>query len=91
MLRGAGGQVNLEGIMVLGAEEQAQQHPPPRLFERLRSIPGYTWDDSQAFHSSYDNWYVCNFIMGKQRRCARWQQTDSHTEAEANLSKVQES
>jgi hypothetical protein len=31
--------------------------PPPRLFERLRQITGYTWDESKApFHSSYDNW-----------------------------------
>jgi hypothetical protein len=31
--------------------------PPPRLFERLRQIAGYTWDESQdVFHSSYDNW-----------------------------------
>jgi len=34
-----------------------QLDPPLRLFERLRQIPGYTWDDSKdAFHSSYDNW-----------------------------------
>ena len=31
--------------------------PPPRLFERLRQIAGYTWDESQEVsHSSYDNW-----------------------------------
>jgi hypothetical protein len=31
--------------------------PPSRLFERLRQIAGYTWDESQEpFHSSYDNW-----------------------------------
>lgn len=31
--------------------------PPPRLFERLRQIAGYTWDESQEIsHSSYDNW-----------------------------------
>ncbi|KND94124.1 hypothetical protein TOPH_01175 [Tolypocladium ophioglossoides CBS 100239] len=29
--------------------------PPPRLFERLRQIAGYTWDDSKPpFHSTYD-------------------------------------
>lgn len=33
--------------------------PPPRLFERLRQIQGYTWDETQTpFHSSYDNWHV---------------------------------
>jgi hypothetical protein len=31
--------------------------PPPRLFERLRQIAGYTWDEShEIIHSSYDNW-----------------------------------
>ena len=31
--------------------------PPARIFERLRLIAGYSWDDSKApFHSSYDNW-----------------------------------
>ena len=31
--------------------------PPPRLFERLRQISGYTWDDSKRpFHSTYDFW-----------------------------------
>lgn len=31
--------------------------PPPRLFERLRQIAGYTWDESkQPFHSTYDFW-----------------------------------
>ncbi|PNY28052.1 Uncharacterized protein TCAP_02023 [Tolypocladium capitatum] len=29
--------------------------PPPRLFDRLRQIAGYTWDDSRPpFHSTYD-------------------------------------
>ncbi|PSS25332.1 hypothetical protein M430DRAFT_200888 [Amorphotheca resinae ATCC 22711] len=33
--------------------------PPPRLFERLRQIAGYTWDESQdPYHSSYSNWQV---------------------------------
>ncbi len=33
--------------------------PPQRLYERLRSIGGYVWDESrEPFHSSYDNWYV---------------------------------
>lgn len=34
-----------------------QLDPPLRIFERLRQIAGYTWDESRApFHSSYDNW-----------------------------------
>ncbi|KAM3075987.1 Chk1 protein kinase [Clarireedia jacksonii] len=33
--------------------------PPPRIFERLSQIAGYTWDESkEPFHSSYDNWQV---------------------------------
>ncbi|PHH85849.1 hypothetical protein CDD83_11094 [Cordyceps sp. RAO-2017] len=33
--------------------------PPPRLFERLRQVAGYTWDESQPpFHSTYDFWHV---------------------------------
>ncbi|KAM0561699.1 hypothetical protein ACHAPJ_002868 [Fusarium lateritium] len=33
--------------------------PPPRIYERLRQIAGYTWDESQLpFHSSYDYWHV---------------------------------
>lgn len=36
-----------------------QLDPPPRIFERLRQIAGYTWDDTQRpFHSTYDNWHV---------------------------------
>ena len=31
--------------------------PPARIFDRLRQIAGYTWDDTQRpFHSTYDNW-----------------------------------
>lgn len=31
--------------------------PPPRLYERLRQIAGYTWDESKLpFHSTYDFW-----------------------------------
>ncbi|KAH6673070.1 HHK1, histidine kinase-group X protein [Halenospora varia] len=37
----------------------ASDDPPPRLFERLRQIPGYEWNETkQPFHSSYDNWQV---------------------------------
>ena len=34
---------------------------PPRLFERLRQIAGYTWDESrEPLHSSYDYWQDLN-------------------------------
>ncbi|KAF6806671.1 hsp90-like protein [Colletotrichum musicola] len=34
--------------------------PPSRLFERLRQIAGFTWDESRLpFHTSYDIWHVC--------------------------------
>ncbi|KAL2174261.1 uncharacterized protein P884DRAFT_209463 [Thermothelomyces heterothallicus CBS 202.75] len=32
---------------------------PGRIFERLRQIAGYTWDDARPpVHSTYDNWHV---------------------------------
>ncbi|KAI2631987.1 putative histidine kinase HHK1p [Hypoxylon sp. NC1633] len=35
-----------------------QLDPPARIFERLRQLGGFTWDESRRpFHSSYDNWY----------------------------------
>ncbi|KAG0645354.1 Hybrid signal transduction histidine kinase K [Hyphodiscus hymeniophilus] len=43
---------------VVPGEEQ-NLDPPPRLFERLRQLAGYTWNESRApVHSSYDNWLV---------------------------------
>ncbi|KAI8964971.1 putative histidine kinase HHK1p [Daldinia sp. FL1419] len=36
-----------------------QFDPPARIFERLRQLGGFTWDESRRpFHSSYDNWHV---------------------------------
>ncbi|CAH0014654.1 unnamed protein product [Clonostachys rhizophaga] len=33
--------------------------PPPRLYERLHQIAGYTWDESKLpFRSTYDFWHV---------------------------------
>ncbi|KAI5467000.1 hypothetical protein BGZ63DRAFT_370132 [Mariannaea sp. PMI_226] len=33
--------------------------PPPRVYERLRQIAGYTWDESSLpFHTTYDFWHV---------------------------------
>lgn len=41
------------------ATSDEQLDPPLRLYERLRQLAGYTWDESEeAFHSSYDNWQV---------------------------------
>ena len=32
--------------------------PPPRLYERLRQIAGFTWDETKPpFHNTYDIWY----------------------------------
>ncbi|KAI0154343.1 putative histidine kinase HHK1p [Xylariaceae sp. FL1272] len=42
-----------------------EHDPPPRIFERLRQIAGYSWDESKRpFHSSYDNWqfYGTRFV-----------------------------
>ncbi|TVY71370.1 Two-component system protein A, partial [Lachnellula suecica] len=42
---------------ILGSNEQLD--PPANLYERLRQIPGYAWDESrEPVHSSYDNWQV---------------------------------
>ncbi|KAM0335159.1 hypothetical protein ACHAQA_000200 [Verticillium albo-atrum] len=36
-----------------------QHDPPARLFERLRQIAGYTWDDTHPpFHTTYDIWHA---------------------------------
>ncbi|KAI0862578.1 putative histidine kinase HHK1p [Xylaria cubensis] len=35
-----------------------QLDPPARIFERLKQLAGYSWNESlQPFHSSYDNWH----------------------------------
>ncbi|OIW27385.1 hsp90-like protein [Coniochaeta ligniaria NRRL 30616] len=34
-------------------------HPPSRIFERLRQLAGYTWDETRTpYHTSYENWHV---------------------------------
>ncbi|THV44376.1 hypothetical protein BGAL_0658g00010 [Botrytis galanthina] len=51
----------MEGILPVGDDFRFDGvlDPPPRIFERLAQIAGYTWDDSkEPFHSSYDNWQV---------------------------------
>ncbi|KAK1595981.1 hsp90-like protein [Colletotrichum navitas] len=48
--------------MMDGAAIGSDDHfdPPSRLFERLRQIAGYTWDESRLpFHTSYDIWHLC--------------------------------
>ncbi|KAM7214183.1 Two-component system protein A [Rhypophila decipiens] len=44
---------------VVPPDEQQQLDPPARIFERLRQIAGYTWDESiRPLHSTYDNWHI---------------------------------
>ncbi|KAH8820013.1 HHK1, histidine kinase-group X protein [Xylogone sp. PMI_703] len=46
----------MDGSLAAGDERLG---PPPRLFERLHQIAGYTWDESkEPFRSTYDNWHV---------------------------------
>ncbi|KAI0837355.1 putative histidine kinase HHK1p [Hypoxylon sp. FL0890] len=46
----------MDGSVVMSDD---QLDPPPRIFERLRQLGGFTWDDSRRpFHSSYDNWHI---------------------------------
>lgn len=50
----------MEGSAIQDEQLDSTLDPPPRIFERLAQIAGYTWDESAALsHSSYDNWYVC--------------------------------
>ncbi|TQV95001.1 sensor histidine kinase/response regulator [Cordyceps javanica] len=47
------------GAAVTTEEALDPPPPPPRLFERLRQIAGFTWDESiHPIHSTYDYWYV---------------------------------
>ncbi|OAA63017.1 two-component sensor protein histidine protein kinase [Cordyceps fumosorosea ARSEF 2679] len=47
------------GAAVVAEEALDPPPPPPRLFERLRQIAGYTWDESiHPIHSTYDYWYI---------------------------------
>ncbi|KAH7320116.1 putative histidine kinase HHK1p [Stachybotrys elegans] len=46
-------------VNVVNDDLHDQPHLPPRLFERLRQISGYHWDESYPpFHSTYDCWHV---------------------------------
>ncbi|RFU34604.1 hypothetical protein B7463_g1753, partial [Scytalidium lignicola] len=67
----------MDGFPAAGDERLG---PPPRLFERLRQIAGYTWDESkEPFRSTYDNWHVLgtkhvirnNISNGRKTRTSR--------------------
>ncbi|KAI1388812.1 putative histidine kinase HHK1p [Hypoxylon trugodes] len=46
----------MDGSVVMSDD---QLDPPARIFERLRQLGGFTWDESRRpFHSSYDNWHI---------------------------------
>lgn len=45
----------MEGLGSIGQDDLLD--PPPRLYERLRQIAGYDWDESELpFHSTYGFW-----------------------------------
>ncbi|KAI1471549.1 putative histidine kinase HHK1p [Daldinia caldariorum] len=47
----------MDGSLVMPEDQQLD--PPARIFERLRQLGGFTWDESRKpFHSSYDNWHI---------------------------------
>jgi signal transduction histidine kinase/predicted ATPase/DNA-binding response OmpR family regulator/serine/threonine protein kinase len=52
--------MNMDGLAPLASNDLLEPpSPPPRVFERLRQIAGYVWDESQPpIHSSYDSWHV---------------------------------
>ncbi|GAB0133861.1 hypothetical protein EsDP_00002255 [Epichloe bromicola] len=49
----------MDGAALVPDDALDSPPPPPRLFERLRQIAGYTWDESKdPVHTSYDFWAV---------------------------------
>ncbi|ORY64032.1 putative histidine kinase HHK1p [Pseudomassariella vexata] len=47
------------GDSEVAMDEDSTFDPPVRIFERLRQIAGYTWDENRRpYHSTYDNWHV---------------------------------
>ena len=47
--------VDMDGLGSTGQDDLLD--PPPRLYERLRQIAGYDWDESKLpFHSTYGFW-----------------------------------
>ncbi|KAK2590007.1 Chk1 protein kinase [Conoideocrella luteorostrata] len=54
--------------------------PPQRIFERLRQIAGYSWDESkEPIHSSYDFWLVfgTRFVSPTVPSSGAWQNESS--------------
>ncbi|CAK7234784.1 Chk1 protein kinase [Sporothrix curviconia] len=42
-----------------GPSVDDSRDPPAHMFDRLRQIAGYTWDETRRpLHTSYDNWHV---------------------------------
>ncbi|KAL5318468.1 hypothetical protein ACEPPN_013529 [Leptodophora sp. 'Broadleaf-Isolate-01'] len=73
----------MDGTAALGDE---QLDPPPRLYERLRQLAGYSWDESKdPFHSSYDNWQVFGWkdVVHKSHRKHTRSRPDSETNSPA--------
>ncbi|KAG5920609.1 hypothetical protein E4U42_006150 [Claviceps africana] len=49
----------MDGATLVPGDVLDSPPPPQRLFERLRQIAGYTWDESRdPIHTSYDFWLV---------------------------------
>lgn len=47
----------MDGSAIQDDQFDSVLDPPPRIFERLSQIAGYSWDESRPpTHSSYDNW-----------------------------------
>lgn len=45
----------MDGSVAIAADDLVD--PPARLYERLRQISGYTWDEARSpVHTSYDVW-----------------------------------
>ncbi|KAI0972922.1 putative histidine kinase HHK1p [Xylaria arbuscula] len=59
-----------------------QLDPPARIFERLRQLAGYSWDESaRPTHSTYDNWhfYGTRFVPHHSHHSSTSPQTLSNT------------
>ncbi|KAK3397352.1 hypothetical protein B0T20DRAFT_356714 [Sordaria brevicollis] len=49
----------MESVAIPPQDDQQQLDPPARIFERLRQIAGFAWDETKPpYHSTYDNWHV---------------------------------
>ncbi|KAI1422771.1 putative histidine kinase HHK1p [Xylaria sp. FL1777] len=64
------------------APPDEQLDPPARIFERLRQLAGYSWDESnKPVHSTYDNWHFfgTRFVPRYSTTLASPAQTISNT------------